>query len=388
MAKLTFIGATRQVTGSCYLLETPVSKILLECGFYQGGGSAERQNRQPFAFDVDSIDAVIISHTHLDHCGLLPRLVKEGYKGPVYMTSGTYDLIEVMLSDAAHIEMKDTEWENKQRLRAGKPEIEALYTQKHVDRTLKLRHALKYGEAQKITADVELVYHEAGHILGSAIVEVKVQETNKTRTLVFSGDLGNSDAALLKDPAVLEKADILLMESTYGDRLHRSMSDTIEEFRQALADADASGGNVLIPAFAIGRTQEILYWLGRFYREGSLKQQHVFLDSPMAIKASDIYFDHIYLFNKQDAEAFRKVVKKNWQEWLPILKCTLTPEESMQINTITGGAIIIAGRSSIILKIICGGVRRTWSLSVSRLKAHQGVPWWMAPRVLPFSGTK
>lgn len=343
MAQLTFIGATRQVTGSCYLLETSTSTILLECGMYQGGSESERQNRQPFRFDVEQIDAVVISHTHLDHCGLLPKLVREKYKGPIYMTMGTYDLIEVMLTDAAHLEMKDTEWENKQRQRAGKPEIEPLYTQKDVEHTLSQRYGLRYGEPERICPGIKLTYHEAGHILGSAVVELEIKENNKTRRLVFSGDLGNSDAALLKDPKVLETADILLLESTYGDRNHRSMDDTVDEFRQALADADASGGNVLIPAFALGRTQEVLFWLGKFYREGSLKQTHVFLDSPMAIKASDIYFQHIHLFNKEDAEAFRKVVKGNWKEWLPILKCTLTPEESMQINSISGGAIIIAG---------------------------------------------
>ena len=185
MAKLTFIGATRQVTGSCYLLETATSNILLECGLYQGGSIAERQNQQPFAFDIEKINAVVISHTHLDHCGLLPKLVKEGYRGPIYMTTATYSLIRVMLTDAAHLEMKDTEWENKQRLREGKPLIEALYTQEDVEHTLSLREAIKYNESTNITKDVKLTYHEAGHILGSAIVEIKIQESKKLKTLVF-----------------------------------------------------------------------------------------------------------------------------------------------------------------------------------------------------------
>lgn len=174
MAKLTFIGATRQVTGSCYLLETPISNILLECGFYQGSSLAERQNQQPFTFDVAKIDAVVISHTHLDHCGLLPKLVREGYRGPIYMTTATYDLIKVMLTDAAHLEMKDTEWENRQRLRAGKPLIEPLYTQKDVEHTLSLRQAIQYHEATDIMPDIKLTYHEAGHILGSSVVEIQI----------------------------------------------------------------------------------------------------------------------------------------------------------------------------------------------------------------------
>ena len=343
MAKLTFIGATRQVTGSCYLLETSDSNILLECGLYQGSSIAERQNLQPFTFDVEKIDAVVISHTHLDHCGLLPKLVKEGYRGPIYMTTATYDLIKVMLTDAAHLEMKDTEWENKQRLRAGKPLIEPLYTQKDVEHTLSLRQAIQYSDTSNITKNVKLTYHDAGHILGSAIVEMQIQENKKSKTLVFSGDLGNSDTVLLKDPTVLEQADILLLESTYGDRNHRSMSGTVDEFHEALNEAADNGGNVLIPSFALGRTQEVLFWIGKLYREGSLKQKHVFLDSPMAIAASDIYLKYVHLFNKKDAEEFRKVANGNWEAWLPILKYTLTPEESMQLNKISGGAIIIAG---------------------------------------------
>ena len=355
-----------QVTGSCYLLETSTSTILLECGIYQGGNAAERQNRAAFTFKINKIDAVVISHTHLDHCGLLPRLVKEGYQGPIYMTTATHDLIEVMLKDAAHLELKDVEWENKQRLRAGKPLIEPLYTEEDVERTLGLRVAIRYTQETEISPDIRLTYHEAGHILGSAVVELKIQGSKATKTLVFSGDLGNSNAALLKDPAVLSHADILLLESTYGDRNHVSMTATIDEFRQALDAAAENGGNVMIPAFAVGRTQEVLYWLGKFYREGSLRQQQVFLDSPMAIAASDIYFQHLHLFNEEDEAAFRQVVKTNWKEWLPILKCTLTPEESMQINCITGGAIIIAGSG------MCSGgrIRHHFKNNLWRRNSH------------------
>jgi metallo-beta-lactamase family protein len=282
------------------------------------------------------------------------------------MTSATFDLIKVMLTDAAHLEMKDVEWENKQRLREGKSVIEPLYTQKDVEHTLALREAVKYGELAEVRPDIRLTYHEAGHILGSAIVELQVQEKGKVKTLVFSGDLGNSNTALLKDPALLTQADILLLESTYGDRNHRSMSDTVDEFKQALDDAAERGGNVLIPAFALGRTQEILYWIGKFYHEGKLKQQHVFLDSPMAIAASDIYLQYVHLFNKQDAQAFNEVARENWEEWLPILKYTLTPEESMQINSISGGAIIIAGSG------MCSGgrIRHHFKNNLWRNNAH------------------
>ena len=343
MANLTFIGATRQVTGSCYLLETGTSTILLECGMYQGNPEVERQNRQGFPFDIEQLDAVVISHTHLDHCGLLPRLVREGYRGPIYMTPATHDLLEVMLRDAAYLEEKDTEWENRQRVRAGKQLIEPLYTEMDVDKTLGLREVLAYGEKQPVTTDIILTYHDAGHILGSAIVEIQHGKGAAKKTLVFSGDLGNSNTALLDSPAVIQHADTLLLESTYGDRQHRSLPATLEELRAVLHSAMDQGGNVLIPAFTIGRSQELLFWLGKFYRDGQLKQQKVFLDSPMAIAASDIYRKHLHLFNEPDARAFRDTIQDGWDAWLPPLTFTRSPEESMQINTITGGAIIIAG---------------------------------------------
>lgn len=343
MASLKFIGATRQVTGSCYLLKTTSSTVLLECGMYQGSNQDEWRNRQAFPFDVKQIDAVVISHTHLDHCGLLPKLVKDGYQGPIFMSPATHDLIEVMLKDAAFLSMKDVEWENRQRLRAGEELIEPLYTDMDVDETLHLREVHPYGKVTRINDELSLTFHDAGHILGSSIVELKISEKNKKHTLVFSGDLGNSKTAMLDDPAIIRHADSLLMESTYGDRNHRSLDETLDEFRAALAAAMESGGNVLIPAFTIGRTQEILFWLGKFYREGSLKQQKVFLDSPMGITASEIYYKHLHLFNDEDSRSFRETLKRGWNEWLPPLRYTRSTEESMQINTISGGAIIIAG---------------------------------------------
>lgn len=342
MASLQFLGAIGEVTGSAYLIRTDRSTLLLECGLHQGRGS-DQANEAPFAFSVAEIDAVVLSHAHLDHSGLLPKLVKEGYRGPIYMTRATHDLIDIMLHDAAFLQMKDTEWENKQRRRAGKTLLEPLYTDKDVETALQQRQILGYQQRTPISPDIQLEYHDAGHILGSAIVELTLEDSTPPRRLVFSGDLGNPHHPLLQDPAFLQQADTLLLESTYGDRNHRSYSDTVEEFHQALQAASDAGGNVLIPSFAVGRTQEILFWLGKFQRQGHLPQQQVFLDSPMAIAASELYFRYLHLFNDDDAQAFVKAVKHRWEEWLPGLRCTRTVEESMQINQIHGGAIIIAG---------------------------------------------
>ncbi len=341
MAKLTFFGATRQVTGSCYLLETQRRRILLECGMFQGDPATTEQNHHDFPFEPASIDAVVLSHAHIDHSGLLPKLAKAGFTGPVYVTAPTYDLLELMLKDAAHLEFKDTQWENKRRQRAGKKPIEPLYSLEDVEALLALRRPLPYHDEVEIFSGIRLQFHDAGHIIGAAIVELTLAEENAARTLVFSGDLGNRYSPLMRDPDLLQGADVLLLESTYGDRDHRSLEDTLAEFRQALHEAGESGGNVIIPAFAVGRTQDIIYWLGRFHRDGHLPQQSVFLDSPMAIEASAIYADYTALFNRDDPE-FNRTVGQGWQAWLPILRYSKTTADSMELNEVRG-AIIIAG---------------------------------------------
>jgi len=343
MATLQFIGAARQVTGSCHLVKTQSSTILLDCGMIQGSSKAEELNAKPFAFNPADIDAVVLSHAHIDHSGLLPKLVKDGFSGPVYSTPATHDLIDLMLKDSAKLAEKDVEWENKRRRRAGKDLIEPLYGIDDVETLLSQRQALAYGVEHAITTDINICFREAGHILGSAVVEIFIDEQGQKKKLVFSGDLGNDNQALLRDPEIVEHADVLLLESTYGDRLHRSLPDTLNELNQALDEAADDGGNVLIPAFSVGRTQELLFYLGKLHRAGKLKQKQVFLDSPMAISASDIYRDHIHLFNIEDSVDFAAAIKQDWQQWLPILNCTRSTEESMAINRIHSGAIIIAG---------------------------------------------
>ena len=338
---LTFHGAARQVTGSCHLLETEGGRILLDCGMFQGPPEVSGQNRLDFPFDPKSLDAVVISHAHIDHSGLLPKLIKAGYSGPIYLTPPTHDLAELLLKDAAHLEFKDTQWENKRRERAGRRLLEPLYTLEDVERVLALRQSVPYADWIELLPGVRLQFHDAGHIIGAAIVELELRAGGQAWTLVFSGDLGNRYSPLLRDPETLNRADVLLLESTYGDRNHRSLADTLDEFRQALQAASRSGGNVLIPSFAVGRTQDILYWLGRFHRDGELPQQRVFVDSPMAIEASEIYASHAGLFNHDDP-AFNRAIEHGWQAWLPILSYSRSTEDSMALNQVQG-AVIIAG---------------------------------------------
>ncbi|WP_439887870.1 MBL fold metallo-hydrolase RNA specificity domain-containing protein [Pseudomonas sp. MBLB4123] len=344
MALLSFLGAIRQVTGSCYLIESRDGvRVLLECGMHQGRRQEEDSNRAPFPFEPAGLDAVIISHAHLDHSGLLPRLVAAGYRGPIFATQACCELMELMLLDSAHIQEKDAEWESKWRMRQGKPPVKPLYTLRDAERTLKLRRPLDYGETREVAEGMQVCFHDAGHILGSAIVELEVQDQQLTRRLVFSGDLGNSCSPLMCDPATLDRADLVLLESTYGDRDHRNNGETLDELAAILQQAHQDGGNVLIPSFAVGRTQDLLYYLGRFYQEGRLPQQVVFLDSPVAIRANVIYACYHAQFDRaHQAEIEARHVRRA-EDWLPILRCTPTPDESMAINRIKSGAIIIAG---------------------------------------------
>lgn len=365
MASLTFLGATGQVTGSCYLLETDDYRILLDCGLFQGSKATEKQNATDFPFDPASIDAVILSHAHLDHCGRLPKLAKEGFNGPVYLTSASHPLLDLMLRDAVHLQIKDTEWENRRRERAGKELLEPLYELGDVEALLKLRKPLAYGDKTKISPDIEVTFHEAGHILGSSIVKLAIKDKEKTKILVFSGDLGNPKSPLLRDAEIITEADVLLLESTYGDRDHKPLENTLVELRETLAEAAATGGNVIIPAFAVGRSQDLVYWLGKLQRQGGLPQRQIYLDSPMAISASKIYAEHTHLFNIDDPE-FIGIAPKGWQAWLQGLVYSETAEQSMAINRIAGGAIIIAGSG------MCNGgrIRHHLKYNLWRRNAH------------------
>ncbi len=344
MATLTFHGAAREVTGSCYLLQSPaVGNVLLDCGMHQGGDAVERIRRETFAFDPKGIDAVILSHAHLDHSGLLPKLVNRGFNGPVHCTAATADLLKVLLRDSAGLYFRDIEHDNVRQRRRGKPLVKPEYSLEDVETALKLCRPAAYGDVVTLQPAARLRFHDAGHILGSSIVELALQEQGQAKTLVFSGDLGNGDSALMKDPAVVKRADVLLMEGTYGNRNHRSMAETVDQFAEVLAATWKKRGNVMIPSFAVARTQEILFHLGQLYHAGKLDNWLVFLDSPMAIEVTELYDRWLRELDPKDIRLLHDKHIDSLSSFLPILRLSRTPDESMAINRIKGGAIIIAG---------------------------------------------
>ncbi|NPU95574.1 MAG: MBL fold metallo-hydrolase [Gammaproteobacteria bacterium] len=343
MAKLTFWGAAQEVTGSCHLIETEGVQILLDCGMHQGGKQAEKRNGEPFPFDPRRLDAVVLSHGHLDHSGLLPRLFKDGYKGPVFCTEATRNLLAIMLDDAVNLHLRDVEWENQRRKRAGKPPVQPWYDEEDVLHVLEHCVGVPYHQSRVINGHVSLYFRDAGHIIGSAIVELKIREPGAEKTLVFSGDLGNTDVVLMNDPETVSEADLVLMEGTYGDRNHRSMDHTLDELEAIMQQAHQDRGNVLIPAFAVGRTQEMLFHLSALHLKGKLPQQKVFLDSPMAIDVTRLYSEYIELLDAADLKRLSVRFGDDPRKLLPSLTFTQNTEDSMAINRVKGGAVIIAG---------------------------------------------
>ena len=332
-----FLGAAGQVTGSLYLVRTASQKVLLECGMVQGGRAAEEENADPFPFDVSDIDAVVISHAHIDHSGRVPLLVKRGYSGPIYTQHASKALLEIMLPDSGYINEKDAEWENKRRDKNGEPPIEPLYTRQDAEDSLAQIDSIGYGEPTEIVPGLTLTLHDAGHILGSAIVELACADGGRTTRLVFSGDLGYRDAPVMDPPARLTNADAVMLESTYGDRLHREFDATIDELTELFTTARAGKGNVLIPAFTVGRTQDLLYLMLKHRDAWGIDDWQIFIDSPMGIEATNTYARYRHLY---DVDLFEPGSNR---PALPNVQMTRTTEESMTINPIQSGAIIIAG---------------------------------------------
>lgn len=338
--EIQFFGAAREVTGSCHMVRCGNRQLLVDCGQIQGAPADEARNRAPFPFDPAAIEAVVLTHAHLDHSGRLPLLVKAGYRGPIYTHRATRDLCHIMLKDAASLIEKDAERENRRRLRQGKRPVEPLYTRHDAEKAMHQLKVLDYDIEQKILPGIQARLQDAGHILGSAIVELWLEENGQRRKLVFSGDLGHAGAPILHNPEVIREADLVVLESTYGDREHRSWDATLAELREVFHAAGRSAGNVLIPAFAIGRSQELLYLFKRYAKEWGIDRWTVFLDSPMAIEATEVYARHWKLFN---AETTRRRKKDGDTFDMPNLHFSRTPAQSMAINRVRAGAIIIAG---------------------------------------------
>jgi metallo-beta-lactamase family protein len=333
--RVHFHGAAGMVTGSMHLVEAAGKRVLLDCGMIQGSREAEALNLAEFPFDIATIDALVVSHAHIDHIGRVPLLVKRGYKGPIHAQAATADLMPIMLLDAASLAESDAERDNRDR-RDGEPEAGPLYTQADVHDTLAQIRRLPYDTRTQLLPGIEIAFRDAGHILGSSIVELWADG----KKLVFSGDLGPRGAPILRDPERVREADLLLMESTYGDRNHRDRIETIHELDGILERAWDEGGNVLIPAFAVGRTQELLYWFARHWEDWKLSRWRIFLDSPMASRVLKVYDRYHDLFDAQAQEVWRGTPNPFR---LPNLHATVTTEESIAINRIERGAIVIAG---------------------------------------------
>lgn len=342
--KVTLRGAAKEVTGSCYLVETETAKLLVDCGMFQGSRRLEKLNYIPQSIPVHSLDAVILTHGHLDHCGRLPDLIKAGYRGPIFLTDGTAAITSLILHDAAQIQENDLRRENRMRQRSGLKAIAPRFNLIDVERVCKQFRIVPYNEVISLAGGVRARLVDAGHILGSASVELFAEEIHEGSLVetkaVFSGDIGQYDVPIMHDPAVIAGCDAVFLESTYGDRDHRSLEESIKEFTDIINQTSLAGGKILIPTFAVGRAQQILYYLANLTKEGSIPRIPIFLDSPMAIAATEIYAKHDELLDEQSRMLISNGVLRT--DLLKLRTC-LTVEESQMLNSISGPCIIMAG---------------------------------------------
>ena len=347
--KITFLGATKMVTGSNFLVEGAGKKFLVDCGMYQGGDRDEMQNHEPFAYDVNEIDFMLLTHAHIDHSGRIPKLYKEGYRNPVITTKATRDLCSIMLPDSGHIQEQEIEWRNRKRKREGKEPLPPLYTAQDGIDTMEIFKPVNYDEIIEIDPNIYVRFNDAGHMLGSAIIEIWVKEDGKETKAVFTGDLGNNDIPLLSSPTMIETADYLVMESTYGGRLHMRNDDKANLFLNIVSETLDKGGTVVIPSFAVGRTQEILYELNNLKdtQEGedfkkkyaTLMKAPVYVDSPLAISATEIFKENANLFDEETQAVIES--GDNPLEF-PGLQFTRTADESQALNEKNESSIIIS----------------------------------------------
>ncbi|MBR6800857.1 MAG: MBL fold metallo-hydrolase [Eubacteriaceae bacterium] len=339
--KLSFYGAAGSVTGSCIIVEHSLGKFMVDCGMFQGGKALRELNENPYPFNPAEIDFLILTHAHIDHSGMIPKLVKHGYKNPIYATKPTVDLCEIMLADSAHIQESDAEYDTRKNKRKGLPPVEPIYTMQDAEDAMKLFKKTEYGVTFSPFENIKLRYNDSGHMLGSSAVEVWVTENGKTEKIVFSGDLGNRDKPLLKDPTIITEADHLVLESTYGGRNHTYV-DATAQFLDIVRSTLAVGGTLVIPAFAVGRTQDILYVLNHFKENnllGADNDVRVFVDSPLAVKATQVFKENYYVLDEESQQLIQSgddpLVFKN-------LNFSVTTDDSRALNTDEGSKIIIS----------------------------------------------
>lgn len=336
--KIEFYGAAGCVTGSCHLLKIGDKNILLDCGMYQGKDEKERGN-ETFNFNPKDIDFVILSHAHIDHSGRIPLLYKQGFKGTVVCTEGTLDLCNVMLADSGHILEFESEWKNRKRTRQGLSSVEPLYTPKIAQSSMYLFQGYPYDQWIELFNGFKVNFRDAGHLLGSAIIEMLISEDTKQTKLVYTGDLGNKHIPILKDPTIIDYADYIIMESTYGNRFHTQLSSELQNFGKIIKDTFKRGGNVIIPSFSVGRTQEVLYTLNKYVEGNILKGASVFVDSPLAAESTAIFSKYHKYY---DEEATKLLDSGDDPLSFEGLTFTRSADESAKLNKIQKGAIIIS----------------------------------------------
>lgn len=338
---LTFYGAADTVTGSCFVLDTGYCRIMVDCGLFQGSKTIRQRNYDPFPFPPRSIDYLLLTHAHLDHSGLIPKLVKHGYNGPIITTRCTVDLCAALLPDSAYVQETEVENKNRKARRAGRPLIQPIYTVDDALAAMRLFQGVGYDEEVQLCKGVRARFRDAGHILGSALIELWVQDGNQETKFVFSGDLGNYGRPFVEDPTEIWEADCLLLESTYGDRLHNPEGlDPKAQLRDVIQRTYKRGGNVLIPAFAVERTQELIYDLSLLYRAGELPPVQIYVDSPLAAAVTKVFTNHHECY---DAETRELVAAGAAPLEMPNLRFSQSVEESRMLNATPSGLVIIAG---------------------------------------------
>jgi len=337
---IKIFGAAKEVTGSCFSVSVTDEKVLVDCGMFQGDEELEKLNYEKFPFDPTEYDALLLTHAHLDHCGRIPFLINSGFKGKIYATDATKELAFIVMADSAKIAIGNAEEENKRRLKENLPQIKPVYNMDDVTKAMKLFVIVEYDKLTKVTENISAKFYNAGHILGSSSVQVVVNDEKKEKVAVFSGDLGQSQSILMKSIEPITNADYVFMESTYGDRLHQNLDGRRKKLAQIINETHAKGGKLMIPVFAIERTQEVLYYIGELMAEEVIPKMPVFLDSPMATRATAVFKKFPRYFNE---EVRSKLKETNDVFNFPELEITMKRAASIAINTIKTPCIVLAG---------------------------------------------